>query len=114
MIIDNELWYKSVPKLTETIFEGKVTILWNQQVQTDGTVTKNKSDIIIRDNEKGTCAAFSANRNVIEKEAEKILKFWVMTNLMHSFSMYLFFIFLFYATTCFEQQVLIIRRSKLY
>jgi hypothetical protein len=35
--------------------------------------------------------------------------FWVMTNLMHSFLMYLF-----YASTCFEQQVLIIRRSKLY
>jgi hypothetical protein len=33
----------------------------------------------------------------------------VMTNLMHSFLMYLF-----YVSTCFEQQVLIIRRSKLY
>jgi hypothetical protein len=36
-------------------------------------------------------------------------RFWVMTNLMHSFLMYLF-----YACTCFEQQVLIIRRAKLY
>jgi hypothetical protein len=35
--------------------------------------------------------------------------FWVMTNLMHSFLMYLF-----YASTCFEQQVLIIGTSKLY
>ena len=34
---------------------GKVTILWNQQVQTDRTVPNNKPDIIIRDNEKGTC-----------------------------------------------------------
>jgi hypothetical protein len=37
------------------------------------------------------------------------MRFWVMTNLMHSFLMYLF-----YASTCFEQQVLIIRRAKLY
>jgi len=34
---------------------GKVTILWNQQVQTDRTIPNNKSDIIIRDNEKRTC-----------------------------------------------------------
>jgi hypothetical protein len=33
----------------------------------------------------------------------------VMNNLMHSFLRYLF-----YASTCFEQQVLIIRRAKLY
>jgi hypothetical protein len=37
------------------------------------------------------------------------MQFWVMTNLMHSFLMYLF-----YASTCFKQQVLIIRRAKLY
>ena len=35
--------------------------------------------------------------------------FWIITNLMHSFSMCLF-----HASTCFEQQVLIIRRTKLY
>jgi hypothetical protein len=35
--------------------------------------------------------------------------FWLMTNLTHSFLMYLF-----HASTCFEQQVLIIRRAKLY
>jgi hypothetical protein len=34
--------------------------------------------------------------------------FWLMTNLTHSFSMYLF-----HASTCFEQQVIIIRRIKL-
>ena len=26
---------------------------WNQQIQTDRTIPKNKPDIIIRDNEKG-------------------------------------------------------------
>jgi len=40
---------------------------------------KNKPDIIIRDNEKGTCMlvdiAISGDRNVIKKETEKILKY---------------------------------------
>jgi hypothetical protein len=36
------------------IQEGKVTILWNLQVQTDRTIPNNKLDIIIRDNERGT------------------------------------------------------------
>jgi hypothetical protein len=35
--------------------------------------------------------------------------FWVMTNLTHSFLMYLF-----HASTCFEQQVFITRRTNLY
>jgi hypothetical protein len=50
-----KLWYEHVPKTVETSQEGKVTILWNQQVQTDRTIPNNKPDIIIRDNEKGTC-----------------------------------------------------------
>jgi hypothetical protein len=58
---------------------GKVTILWNQQVQTDRTIPNNKPDIIIQDNEKGTYMlidiAILGNRNVIKKEAEKILKY---------------------------------------
>jgi len=67
-----------VQKSVETIQGGKVTILWNQQTQTDRTIPNNKLDIIIRDNEKGTCMlidiAISGERNVIKKEAEKILK----------------------------------------
>jgi hypothetical protein len=58
---------------------GKVTILWNQQVQTDRTIPNNKADIIIRDNEKGTCVqidvAIPGERNGIKKEAEKIVKY---------------------------------------
>ena len=68
-----------VPKLVETSQGGKVTILWNQQVQTDRTIPNNKPDIVIRDNEKGTCmlidVVISGDRNVIKKEAEKILKY---------------------------------------
>jgi len=55
----------------------------NQQVQTDRTIPNNKPDIIIRDNEKGTCllidVAISGDRNVIKKEAEKILKYKDLT-----------------------------------
>ena len=65
-------------KSVETGQGGKVTILWNQQVQTDRTIPNNKPDIIIRDNEKGTGLlidfVISGDRNVIKKEAEKILK----------------------------------------
>jgi len=43
------------------------------------TIPNKKLDIIICDNEKGTCmvigVAISADRNVIKKEAEKILKY---------------------------------------
>jgi hypothetical protein len=62
---------------------GQVTILWNQQVQTDRSIPNNKPDIIIRDNEKGTYmlidVAIPGDRNVIKKEAEKILKYKDLT-----------------------------------
>jgi hypothetical protein len=48
-------------------------------VQTDRTIPNNKLDIIIHDNEKGTCmlidAEIAGDINVIKKEAEKILKY---------------------------------------
>jgi hypothetical protein len=69
--LDSELWYEHVPKSVETTQEGKVTILWNQQVQTDRTIPSNKADIIIWDNGKGTCTlidvAIPGDRNVIKK-----------------------------------------------
>ena len=68
-----------MPKSVETSQGDKVTILWNQKIQTDRTIPSNKPDIIIRDNEKGTCTlidvVISGDRNVIKKEAEKILKY---------------------------------------
>jgi hypothetical protein len=46
-------------------------------VQTDRTIPNSKPNIIIGDNEKGTCMlidiANPGDRNVIKKEAEKIL-----------------------------------------
>jgi sulfate adenylyltransferase subunit 1 (EFTu-like GTPase family) len=69
--LDIKHWYEHVPKSVVTNQVGKVTILWNQQVQIDRTVSNNKPDVIIRDNEKGTCmlidVAISGDRNVIKK-----------------------------------------------
>jgi hypothetical protein len=51
------------------------------------TVPNNRPDIIIRDNEKGTCmlidVAISGDRNVIKKEAKKILKYKDLTIEIH-------------------------------
>ena len=74
---ENEHWYDHVPKTVEASREGMVTILWNQQEQTDRTIP-NKSDNIFRHNEEGTRiligAAISGNRIVTNKATERILK----------------------------------------
>jgi len=76
-------WYEHLPKSVVTDQGGKVTILWNQQVQTDRTIPHNKPDIIIRGNEKGTCmlidVAISGDTNVIKKNTERILKYKDLT-----------------------------------
>jgi len=81
--IGQKLWYEHVPKSVETSQGGKVTILWNQQIQNDRTVSNNKPDVIKRDNGKATCmlidVAISGERNVIKKEAEKFLKYKDLT-----------------------------------
>jgi hypothetical protein len=72
-----------VPKSVETSRGGKVNIQWNQQVQTDRTIPNNKPDILICDNEEGTRmlidVAIPGDRNVIQKEVEKILKYKDLT-----------------------------------
>ena len=77
--LDKKQWNEYVPKSVETSQGGKVTIPWNQQVQTDRTIPNNKPDIIIRDNKKGTCVltdvTISGDINVIKKETDKILKY---------------------------------------
>ena len=71
-------WYEHVPESVETSHGGKVTILWDQQLQTDRTIRNKKPDIVIRDNGKGTRmlidVAISGDRNVVKNEAEMILK----------------------------------------
>jgi len=77
--MDKKHWYEHVAESMERSQGCKVTILWNQQVQTDRTNPNNKPVIIIRGNDKGTCmlidVAISGDRNVIKKEAKKILKY---------------------------------------
>jgi hypothetical protein len=77
--LDNKHRYDHVPISVDTTHEGKVIILWNQQVRTGRTIPNNKPENIIRDNEEGTCViinvAIPGDRNVIEKEVEKILKY---------------------------------------
>jgi hypothetical protein len=66
--------HEHVPVSVVTYQGGKVTILWNQQVQTDRTIPNNKPEIIIRDNEKGTCVLIDVgilgDRTVINKNRE--------------------------------------------
>jgi len=58
---------------------GDVTVLWNQAVHTDREVTANRPDIIIKNQKEKTCTlidvAIPADRNVVQKEAEKNLKY---------------------------------------
>jgi hypothetical protein len=74
---------RGLTKSVETSHEMNLILLWNQQVQTDRTAPNNKPDIIIPDNEKGKClqieTAFSGYRNMIKKEAEKLLKYEDLT-----------------------------------
>ena len=42
--LDSEQWYDHVPKSVETSHEGKVTVLWNQQVEpTELLLTINRT-----------------------------------------------------------------------
>ena len=72
---------RGLTKSVDTRHEFRLILLWHQQVRTDRTTPKNKLYIIIPDNEKETCllidTAFSGytSRNMIKKEAEKILKY---------------------------------------
>jgi hypothetical protein len=51
----------------------------NQKVQTDRTITNNKSEYLIRDSKQGTCmltdVAIPGDINLVKKEAEDILKY---------------------------------------
>jgi len=70
-------WYTHMPK--PVYEEGDVTTLWNQAVYTDREVRGNSPDIIIKNKKEKTCTlidvAIPADRNVVQKEAEKKLKY---------------------------------------
>jgi hypothetical protein len=72
-----ENWYCHIPKpVTE---HEDVTVLWNQGIQTDRKVLANRPDIIIKNKKDKTCllidVAIPSDKNVIQKRAEKKLKY---------------------------------------
>jgi len=70
-------WYTHMPK--PVYEEEDVTVLWNQAVHTDREVTANRPGIIIKNKKEGTCTLVDVenptDRNVVQKEAEKKLKY---------------------------------------
>jgi len=70
-------WYTHMSK--PAYEEGDVTVLWNQAVHTNTEVTANRPDMTIKNKKEKTCTlidvAIPAERNVMEKEAEKKLKY---------------------------------------
>ena len=66
--------------MPKPIYEGgDIIVLWNQAVHTDKEVTANRPDIIIQNTKEKTCTlidvAKPADRNAVQKEAEKKLKY---------------------------------------
>jgi len=59
--------------------DGDITVLWNQAVHTDREVAANRPDIIIKNKKEKTWTlidvAIPADRNVVQTEAEKKLKY---------------------------------------
>jgi hypothetical protein len=59
--------------------KGYVTVLWRKTVHTDREVTAIRPAIIIKNNKENTCTlidvATPADRNMVQKEAEKKLKY---------------------------------------
>jgi hypothetical protein len=72
-----ENWYSHIPKPVYQ-HEDK-TVLWNQGVQTDREVPANRPVIIIENKKDKMCllidVAIPSDRNVIQKESEKRLKY---------------------------------------
>jgi hypothetical protein len=70
--LDNKHWYEHEPKSAKRSHEGKVTIIWNQYVQTKRNILNNKPKNIIHGNKQRTCMLIDveipADINVIKKE----------------------------------------------
>jgi hypothetical protein len=73
-----ENWYSHIPKPV-CQHADITTTLWNQGVQTDREVLANRPDIIIKNKKDKICllidVAISSDRNAIQKEFEKKLKY---------------------------------------
>lgn len=83
--LDKERCSKHPPTLLGKSHESEVTVLWNQQVKNDRTIC-NKSDVIIRDNVKGTHLitdiAISGDRNVMKNKIERFVKPFIIWRML--------------------------------
>jgi hypothetical protein len=74
-----ENWYSHIPK--PVCHHEDITVLWNQGIQTDRVVLANRPNIIIKNTKDKICflinVAIPWDRNVIEKESEKKLNFYI-------------------------------------
>jgi hypothetical protein len=72
-----ENWYFHTPK--PVCQHENITVLWNQGTQTDREILANRLDIIIKNMKDKICllmdVAIPSDRNVIQKESEKKLKY---------------------------------------
>ena len=70
-------WYIHMPK--PEYEKGDFTVSWNQAVHTNKEVTANRPDRIIKNTKEKTCTlidvSIPVDRNVVQKEAEKKLKY---------------------------------------
>jgi hypothetical protein len=70
-------WHTRTPK--PVCEHEDMSVLWNQRVHTDREVAANRPDIIIKNKKEKTCivtqVTIPADRNVMQKEAEKKLKY---------------------------------------
>jgi hypothetical protein len=70
-----ENWYSHIPK--PVCQHEDITVLWNQEIQTDWEVLANRPDIIIKNKKYNIClltgVATPSDRNITEKESEKKL-----------------------------------------
>ena len=76
-IESTDKWYTQMPK--PGYEQGNVTVLWKQAVHTDRELTANRPDTIIKNEKDKTCiltdVVIPADRNVVQKDAEKKLKY---------------------------------------
>jgi hypothetical protein len=72
-----ENWYSHIPK--PVCQHEDITVLRNQGIQTDSEVLENRPNIIIKNMTDKICllidVAIPSDRNVIQKESEKKLKY---------------------------------------
>jgi hypothetical protein len=71
-----EKWYSPIPK--SVIEHDDLTLLWNQGVQTDSEFLANRPDVIVKNKDTTFLLideAIPSDRNVMQKEAEKKLKY---------------------------------------